>query len=57
MDDSIKVSYLTRYGWRSTAYLDNEESDSTRFGQDKYSDDDIHVKWDEAAEEWIEIGE
>ena len=53
MGDQIKVSYLTRTGYQSTAYVDEK----TFEGVDKHSDVPLQLEWSDEQDTYVQIDE
>lgn len=52
----MKVGYIGLTGFRSTAYLDEDENtDGPMRGENKYTGDSVWVVWDQDRDDWLEV--
>ena len=53
----MKVGYIGRTGFRSTAYLDEDENwtDGPMRGENKYTGDSVWVVWNQDRGDWYEV--
>lgn len=52
----MKVGYIGLTGFRSTAYLDEDENTGCPMrGENKYTDETVWVVWNQDRDDWLEV--